>query len=58
MEHDAICEECGKLTPCLEEDCNDPALHPYICEDCLEAEKKKPYHSYMDTIESDVRFGD
>lgn len=54
-EHDGICIECGLPTPCLEAECDEPPGHPYVCENCLR--KNLSRRTYMDAIESDVRFG-
>ena len=56
--HDGICEYCGAITPCPENECIEPAGHPYTCEDCLKKEMKRPHKSYMDTLDPIFRFGD
>ncbi len=57
MEHNGVCEVCNIATPCLESECKELPGHAYICGECLIKENKKPFHSYIDSIEPDVRFG-
>lgn len=33
--HDSVCEVCGAVIPCEEEGCMEPAMHPYVCKDCV-----------------------
>lgn len=54
--HTAVCEGCGTVLDCEIGGCTEPEGHPGICEDCLEAERRRPEDPMLARME--LRYDD